>query len=134
MRIRTIALLLLAWIGVVTLSGVTALYQQQRSRLVQLDEARSLVEVVGHLSRFVEAMALERGVYNQLLVSTETGPADVEALAGPRVSMTDGVFRNTEAALAELPSELSEPIDAFVQNAKSEVRAGRSEFEIGVAR
>ena len=71
MRIRTIALLLLAGIGVVTLSGMAVLYDQQRSRLAQLDEARALVQVVSQVSRFVEAMALERGAYNQLLVSSE---------------------------------------------------------------
>jgi diguanylate cyclase (GGDEF)-like protein len=133
MRIRTIALLLLAGIGGVTLSGMAVLYDQQRSRLAQLDEARALVQVIGHVSRFVEVMALERGVYNQLLVSSEIHPGEVEALVGPRVTMTDDVFRDTEAALSALPLKLGEPIGAYIRKAKSEVRIGRTELERGLA-
>ena len=134
MRIRTIALLLTAGIAVVTLSGMAVLYDQQRSRLARLDEARVLVQVIGCVSHFVEAMALERGVYNQLLVSSEMHPEEVEALVGPRVTMTDDVFRDTEAALSALPLKLSEPIGAYIQKAKSEVRIGRTELESGLAR
>jgi diguanylate cyclase (GGDEF)-like protein len=133
MRIRTIALLLLAGIGVVMLSGMTVLYDQQRSRLAQLDEARALVQVVGHVSRFVEAMALERGAYNQLLVSPEVHPGEAEALIAPRVIMTDDVFRDTETALSALPLKLSELIGAYIRRAKSVVHVGRAELESGLA-
>jgi hypothetical protein len=78
-------------------------YDQRRTRLARLDEARSLVQVIGQLSRFVEAMALERGAYNQLLVSSELQSGQVEALVNPRVTMTDDIFRDTETALATLP-------------------------------
>jgi diguanylate cyclase (GGDEF)-like protein len=134
MRIRTIALLLSAGIAVVTLSGMALLYGQQHSRLARLDEARALVQVIGHASRFVEAMALERGVYNQLLVSSETRPEEVEAVVVPRVTMTDDVFQKTETSLSALPSKLSQPIGALIQTAKSEVRIGRAELESGLAR
>ena len=134
MRIRTIALLLSAGIAGVTLSGMALLYGQQHSRLARLDEARALVQVIGHASRFVEAMALERGVYNQLLVSSEIRPEEVEALVGPRVTMTDDVFQKTETSLSALPSKLSQPIGALIQRAKSEVRIGRAELESGLAR
>ena len=134
MRIRTIALLLSAGIAVVTLSGMALLYGQQHSRLARLDEARALVQVIGHASRFVEAMALERGVYNQLLVSSETRPEEVEAVVVPRVTMTDDVFQKTETSLSALPSKLSQPIGALIQRAKSEVRIGRTELESGLAR
>jgi hypothetical protein len=133
MRIRTIALLLLAGIGVVMLSGMAVLYDQQRSRLAQLDEARALVQVVGHVSRFVEAMALERGAYNQLLVSPEVHPGEAEALIAPRVMMTDDVFRDTETALSALPLKLSELIGAYIRRARSEVHVGRAELESGLA-
>jgi diguanylate cyclase (GGDEF)-like protein len=133
MRIRTIAVLLATGIAVVTLSGMAMLYNQQRTRLARLDEARSLVQAIGHVSRFVEAMALERGTYNQLLVSSEIQPGQVEALVNPRVTMTDDVFRDTEAALATLPLKLSGPIDADIQKAKSVVHVGRAEFESGLA-
>jgi diguanylate cyclase (GGDEF)-like protein len=133
MRIRTIALLLLAGIGVVTLSGVAVLYDQQRSRLARLDEARALVQVIGHVSRFVEAMALERGAYNQLLVSSEVHPGEVEALISPRVMMTDDVFRDTETALSALPSKLRELIGASIRKARSQVRIGRAELDSGLA-
>ena len=107
MRIRSIGFLLTASIAVITLSGMAVLYGQQRSRLARLDEAKSLVRVVGHVNRFVEAMALERGAYNQILVSTETSPERIEALAGPRVTMTDGIFLDTEEALSALPLRLT---------------------------
>jgi len=109
MRIRTIGFLLTASIAVITLSGMAALYNQQRSRLARLDEAESLVKVIGHVSRFVEALALERGAYNQILISAETRPEQIEALVGPRVTMTDGIFVDTEEALSALPSKLEFP-------------------------
>jgi diguanylate cyclase (GGDEF)-like protein len=133
MRIRTIALLLTAGIAVVTLSGMAVLYDQQRTRLARLDEARSLVQVIGHVSRFVEAMALERGAYNQLLVSSELQPGQVEALVTPRVTMTDNIFRDTEAALATLPLALSGPIGADIRRAKSVVHVARAELESEIA-
>jgi len=132
MRIRNIALLLLASIGLVTLSGMAALFDQQGTRLERLDEAKSLVLMIGHASRFVEAMALERGLYNQLLVSPEIQPGDIEALVRQRVSMTDGVFRDTEVALSALPLTLSEPIGNLIQTAKSAVNSGRTGFANGL--
>jgi diguanylate cyclase (GGDEF)-like protein len=134
MRIRTIALLLSTGLAVVTLSGMALLYGQQHSRLARLDEARALVQVVGHVSRFVEAMALERGVYNQLLVSSEIRLEEVKAAVVPRVTMTDDVFQKTETSLAALPPKLSRPIGALIQKAKSEVRIGRAELESGLSR
>jgi diguanylate cyclase (GGDEF)-like protein len=133
MRIRTIGFLLTASIAVITLSGMAALYGQQRSRLARLDEAKSLVKVIGRVSRFVEAMALERGAYNQILVSAEMRPGQVEALVGPRVTMTDGIFLDTEAALSALPLRLREPIGTQIQKAKAEVLVGRAEFKAGLA-
>src|ERR1700722_16466063 len=96
MRIRTIALLLLASVGLVTLSGMAVLFNQQRARLERLDQVKSLVLTIGKGSRFIEAMALERGLYNQLLISPETQPGEIDSLVGPRVAGTDDVFRDTE--------------------------------------
>lgn len=134
MRIRNIALLLLASIGLVTLSGMAALFDQQGARLERLDEAKSLVLMIGQASRFVEAMALERGLYNQLLVSPEIQPGDIEAFVQQRVSMTDDVFRDTEVALSALPLTLSEPIGNLIQTAKSAVNSGRTGFANGLVR
>ena len=69
MRIRNIALLLLTSIGFLTLSGMALLFDQQHTRLERLDEAKFLVLVIGNASRFVEAMALERGLYNSPALS-----------------------------------------------------------------
>jgi diguanylate cyclase (GGDEF)-like protein len=134
MRIRTIALLLLASIAFAALSGVAVLFDQQRMRLERLDEAESLVLMIGHASRFVEAMALERGTYNQLLVSPGIKPGEIDALASPRVTMTDDVFRDTELALSALTQSVSEPIRKLIQMAKSEVSIGRIELANGLAR
>jgi hypothetical protein len=133
MRLRTIALLLTGGIGAVTLSGFAVLYDQQRSRLDRLDEARILVHAIGHVSRFVETMALERGVYNQLLVSSEIHPGEIETLVRPRVTMTDDVFRDAESTLSTLPLKLREPISASIQKAKTEVHIGRTELETGLS-
>jgi diguanylate cyclase (GGDEF)-like protein len=134
MRIRNIALLLLTSIGFLTLSGMALLFDQQHTRLERLDEAKFLVLVIGNASRFVEAMALERGLYNQLLVSPEMQPGQIEALIRPRVSMTDDVFRDTEVALSALPLMLSEPIGNLIQKARSEVNIGRIELANGLSR
>jgi diguanylate cyclase (GGDEF)-like protein len=128
MRIRTIAFLLTGGIGLVTLAGIATIFQHQRSYLKRLDEARSLVQMIGDASRFVETMALERGVYNQVLVSTSLSADENRALIDPRVRMTDGVFRNTEADLLRLPEE-SQPIVTLIQKAKLEVAQARSNFE-----
>jgi diguanylate cyclase (GGDEF)-like protein len=133
MRIRTIAALLTAGIAVVTLSGMALVYDQQRTKLARLGEARSLVQVIGHASRFVEAMALERGAYNQVLVSPEMAPGQVDTVIEPRVSMTNAVFRDTEASLASLPSKLRGQIGTEIRKAKSLVFFGREEFESGLA-
>jgi diguanylate cyclase (GGDEF)-like protein len=134
MRIRTIAFLLLASIAFVALSGLAVLFNQQRVRLERLDETKSLVLMIGHASRFVEVMALERGTYNQLLVSPGIKPGEIDALARPRVSMTDDVFRDTELALSALTQSVSEPIRKLIQMAKSEVSIGRIELANGLAR
>jgi len=110
------------------------LFDQQHTRLERLDEAKFLVLVIGNASRFVEAMALERGLYNQLLVSPEMQPGQIEALIRPRVSMTDDVFRDTEVALSALPLMLSEPIGNLIQKARSEVNIGRIELANGLSR
>ena len=133
MRIRSIALLLLSSIGVLALSGMAVLFDQLNRRLERLDEAKSLVLVIGHASRFVEAMALERGVYNQLLVSSEMSTGNIEALVHPRVTMTDDVFRDTELALSTLPEKFSAPIGSLLSRAKSEVRTARKELANGLA-
>jgi diguanylate cyclase (GGDEF)-like protein len=128
MRIRTIAFLLTGGIGLVTLAGIATIYQHQRNYLKQLDEAKSLVQMIGDASRFVETLALERGVYNQVLVSTPLSDAEYRALIDPRVRMTDGVFRDTEADLLRLPEE-AQPIVTLIQKAKVEVSQARSDFE-----
>jgi diguanylate cyclase (GGDEF)-like protein len=133
MRIRAIAVLLTTGIAVVTLSGMALLYDQQCTKLVRLGEAKSLVQVIGQASRFVEAMALERGAYNQILVSPEMEPGQFEALIKPRVRMTDDVFRDTEAALASLPAKLRGRIGTEIRKAKSLVYFGRDEFQSGLA-
>jgi diguanylate cyclase (GGDEF)-like protein len=134
MRIRNVALLLLASIGFVTLSGMALLFNQQHRRLEHLDEAKSFVVMIGSASRFVEAMALERGTYNQLLVSPELPPDEINAFVRPRVAMTDDVFRDTEVALSALPMTPSEPIRNLIQKAKLEVSIGRTELANGLSR
>jgi diguanylate cyclase (GGDEF)-like protein len=128
MRIRTVALLLTGGIGLVTFAGIASIYGTQRNYLKRLDETKSLVHVIGDISRFVEAMALERGVYNQLLVSEQRSENDVAALATPRVEMTDRVFADSESDLSRLPGALRQPIDRFIQKARSELSGARSDF------
>src|ERR1700749_2356735 len=113
MRIRTIAILLTAVFGGAALSGAALLYEQQRSRLTRIDEAKALVRFVGQASRFVEAMALERGTYNQFLVSASQGSREPDMLVRPRVAMTDAVFSDTDAVLSSLPVALVQPIAQF---------------------
>jgi len=134
MRIRNVALLLLASIGFVTLSGMALLFNEQNRRLERLDEAKSFVLMIGSASRFVEAMALERGTYNQLLVSPGLRADEIDDLVRPRVAMTDDVFRDSEVALSALPMTPSEPIRNLIQKAKSEVSIGRTELANGLSR
>jgi hypothetical protein len=72
MRFRALALSYIIGVSVIALLSAAFVYPQISGRLEQAARARGVVEALRPAVRFVEAMALERGVYNQVLVSKAT--------------------------------------------------------------
>jgi hypothetical protein len=65
MRIRSVALAYMAGMGLIALSGSAVVAYKEWRHLATVDEAEALVRVIGSANRFIEAMALERGVYTR---------------------------------------------------------------------
>src|SRR5215207_7194317 len=114
MRIRSIALAYMAGMGLIALSGSAVVAYKEWRHLATVDEAEALVRVIGSANRFIEAMALERGVYNQIVVSRDTAPEEKQRLIAERVAVTDGIFDETLTGLSHLQLAdargLSEPV------------------------
>jgi hypothetical protein len=81
-RMRIIIIIVASMMGagllVAAASGTLAYHEWDRLSAVR--EAESLVEVIGAANQFVETMALERGVYNQVVVSTTGHPETKQRL------------------------------------------------------
>jgi len=114
MRIRSVALAYMAGMGLIALSGSAVVAYKEWRHLATVDEAEALVRVIGSANRFIEAMALERGVYNQIVVSRDTAPEEKQRLIAERVAVTDGIFDETLTGLSHLQLAdargLSEPV------------------------
>ena len=112
MKIRTISSAVTSAMTAVIIAGIGAFHLQQVDRLAQVDDAINLVKVIGPMSQFVGAMALERGVYNQMLISSQSEHADSK-LVLDRVELTNSVFTKTEDALSNAPKKGSSRYHRF---------------------
>jgi diguanylate cyclase (GGDEF)-like protein len=106
MRIRVFTRAYMMGMGLLVLGGISVISSQQWSSLSNVKEARALVRVLAPALRFVEAMALERGDYNQVLVSKEAGSESARRMVAEGNATTDRVFQETTARLWELPAAL----------------------------
>ena len=129
MRIRSVTLAYMAGIGLIALSGSAVVAFKEWSRLEAVEEAGALVGAIGSANRFVEAMALERGVYNQVVVSRDAGRAEKQRLITERVALTDSIFDQTFTSLAKLPLSERHALSDPVLEARQIVTAARAQAD-----
>jgi PAS domain S-box-containing protein len=129
MRFRPLALSYIIGVGVIALLSAAFVYPQISDRLEQAARARGVVEALRPAVRFVEAMALERGVYNQVLVSKATDAEESRRLVAERNAATDAVFNDALQRITRLPSPLQEQMAKPIEEAWADVRAARAEVE-----
>ena len=126
MRIRSVAVLYMIVMGLLALAGAATISYQEWRRLADINEAEVLISVLGSANRFIEAMALERGVYNQVLVSSEAGLDDKRRLVVERVAFTDAVFEDTFSGLSKLPPVRARLIGEPVEQARGVLATARA--------
>jgi hypothetical protein len=88
MRIRTAAITYITAVAVLVAAGSGALAWREWSRVSEVENVTKLMRVFGAASRFVEALALERGVYNQVIVATNMTAEAKGRLVADRVAFT----------------------------------------------
>ena len=116
-------------LSMIALVGVALLSLGQWNKLAKQNEAETAARVLMPAIRFVEVLALERGVYNQVLVSKETGLDQARELVADRVAATDLVFQETLQELAALSPAASAGILQNVLAARRIVRSARAEAD-----
>ena len=98
MRVRSLFVSCVSTLGLVAAGSSSFIAWQEWQRWSQAHEARQLVEVLAEVSRFNERLALERGSYNQILVTDVSGHAPLLApAAANRKATQDAADRMTEA-------------------------------------
>jgi len=119
MRIRVFTRAYMTGMGLLVLGGISVISSQQWAALSDIKEARALVRVLAPALHFVEVMALERGAYNQVLVSTDTGSEAAKRMVADGNAATDRVFQQIAVRIWELPDslrdEFSKPVLAAWQ-------------------
>ena len=105
MRVRSLFVSCMAAVGLVAAGSSSFIAWQEWQRWSQADEARQLVEVLGEVARFNERLALERGSYNQLLLSDRAEQQAILASAEANRKATEAVSGRIMGAVAALPSD-----------------------------
>jgi hypothetical protein len=105
----------MATVGLVTAGSSSFIAWQEWQRWSQADEARQLVGVLGEIARFNERLALERGSYNQLLLSDSAEQAPIRASAEANRKATEAVAGRITGAVAALPADKRAVLDQALQ-------------------
>ena len=126
MNVRTLAFGYALALGCFAMGGAGYVWLDNWARLQQIRDGQTLIEMVAPTIKFVEALALERGVYNQLLISKATGAAEGARLLKERFAQTDKLFAETFAAIDKLPREARDHIEENVKQAHAAVLASRA--------
>ena len=129
MNFRPLALSYIVGVGVIALLSAAFVYPQISGRMEQAAEANVVVEALLPAVKFVEAMALERGVYNQVLVSKATGAEEGRRLVAGRNAATDAVFEEALERTRRLPPSLQAQLARPIEEAWAGLRAARAEVE-----
>jgi diguanylate cyclase (GGDEF)-like protein len=129
MKTRTLAYAFVASVGFVAIASSTYLLSQQWRRLQSIEEGRRIVGVLSPAIKFVDALAQERGVYNQILVSRTIAYDKAQAMLSERNAVTDGLFADTLTQAQKLPAKTSARILAPIAEARKTVIAARDEAQ-----
>jgi diguanylate cyclase (GGDEF)-like protein len=126
MKTRAMAYALVTGLGLIAVGSSAYLFSEAWQRLQDIQQGRRLVEVLKPAVKFVEALALERGVYNEALISGAQSADELNQKIAARLAQTDPLFRDAIAAADTLSPELSSLIAEPIRAAKSEIAAARS--------
>ena len=127
MRIRSIALGFVVALGAFAVTSAVVVWSGSWSRLSEISEAETLISTLRPTTRFTEVLALERGVYNQVLVSKDAGAAESERLVAERVLVTDRLFDEAISRSSLLSSPMKEQFVGALNDAWAIIRAARAE-------
>jgi diguanylate cyclase (GGDEF)-like protein len=125
-RIRSLALAYVLGVGLVAVGSAAFVWSYTWHRLSEAQEAGALVNVLKPTVKFVEAFSLERGVYNQVLVSKVTGERDARRLVAEREAVTDPLFAEALRGSAELPEPLRSEFIGPISKAWTIIRNARA--------
>ncbi len=126
MRIRSLSAAFMAGMGILAVAGAAGVAFQEWLQLQAAREAEQIIHVLGSANHFVEVMALERGMYNQVAVSQDERR---QALVTERVAATDAVFQRTESALSTMNAALAKPSSEPLRAAHDRVRHARMQMD-----
>ena len=127
MKTRTLAYAFVTSIGFVAIASSTYLLSQQWRRLQGIEEGRHIVEVLSPAIKFVDALAQERGVYNQALVSRTTSYDKITAMLSDRNVVTNHLFAETLTQIQKLPADIRARIAGPIVQARQTVLGARDE-------
>lgn len=125
-RIRTLAFGYMTGSGLIVLAAVGLVCVQSWNKFAEVREAEQLVSSLKPAVRFVETLALERGVYNQVLVSKETGYDESRRLVHERVNATDTLFSETFSQVDQIRGELGTRIAGRIHSAQDLIDKARA--------
>ncbi len=127
MRIRSLAFSYMTALGLLAIGSAAIVWSQNWMRLSDIHEAGEIVEVLRPAIKFVESLALERGVYNQVLVSKATGAEESRRLVAERHAVTDALFAQALEKAEQLEPSLRGAIAEPIARAKQIILDARAE-------
>jgi methyl-accepting chemotaxis protein len=134
MRVRNLFVSCMATVGLVTAGSSSFIAWQEWQRWSQADEARQLVGVLGEIARFNERLALERGSYNQLLLSDSAEQAPIRASAEANRKATEAVAGRITGAVAALPADKRAVLDQALQPTIRQLEGARAAADSEIAK
>ena len=129
MRFRTLTLTFMSALAIGTLAGAVHLWSSHLADLRRLDEGQALAALMEPAVRFVETLSLERGVYNQVLVSKAATFEESGRLIAERKAATDPLFATALDRARQLPEALHGEIGDSLARARDIVAEARREAE-----
>ena len=128
-RIRTLAFTYMTLLSCLAIGGAAYVWSRNWTQLSQIRESRVLVDVLAPTIKFVETLALERGAYNQVLVSKATKASDAHKLIDVRIVATDRLFATALEKAELLPVDLRARVVGRVAHAFQIVTEARAEAD-----
>ncbi|MGX7706626.1 methyl-accepting chemotaxis protein [Methylobacterium sp. Gmos1] len=133
MRIRSLFVCCVGTLGLVAAASSSFIAWQEWQRWSQANEARQLVEVLGEVSGFNERLALERGSFNQLLVTDVTEHPPIQAAAAANRKATVNASDRMTRALARLDAGARAKLEGDLQRVVHQLGAIRATADKEIA-